>query len=73
MLSIGDQVIYTGRKYPDLGKSRGTIEARVQGSPGLMVVSYGNDSYLLHEDNLRKPRPSKSEDVEQVLASIVTE
>ena len=56
MLSIGDTVIYVGQKFSDLSTKRGLVEGYVQGSPGVVVVSYGDDSYILNRSSLCKPR-----------------
>lgn len=57
MISIGDTVIYVGQKFhADLSTRLGLVEGYVQGSPGAVVVSYGDDSYILNQSSLRKPR-----------------
>lgn len=56
MLSIGDTVIYVGQKFhSDLSTRRGLVEGYIDGNPNSVVVSYGDDSYILLRTSLRKP------------------
>lgn len=42
-----DKVSYTGSKFKDIAGSQGWVITEVRNDPGLYVVEFGGDSYLI--------------------------
>ncbi len=51
--SQGDKVSYDGRKFSDLGGKLGIVDAYITNEDGALVVSFGDDAYVIAESNLR--------------------
>ncbi len=59
MFMPNDMVTYAGKKFArELNGKIGHVCARVEKSPDSVVVEFGDDSYIMHNRNLRKYVPS---------------
>lgn len=57
-----DKVSYTGSKFKDIAGAQGWVITEVRNDPGLYVVEFGGDSYLIRSHLLTTFRASSTKE-----------